>query len=55
MNKFILVCLIFMFFSCKSNLEKIDVNNIDANRSYQDSAIAKGLNVSEKFAIINNL
>ena len=41
--------------SCKSGAEIIDINDVEKNRTYQDSAIAKGKNPNEKLDIIKKL
>jgi len=43
MKNLILISLIniFLFTSCKSDLEKIELNNIEAHRAYQDSILIK--------------
>ncbi len=40
-NLLLAFIIIVGFFSCKSKLEKIDINNVEAHRNYQDSILRK--------------
>jgi hypothetical protein len=58
MNKFI-VYFLFLFLvsisSCKSNLEKIDINDVNAHRAYQDTLLAKDSSYEGRFVILKKL
>ena len=42
-------------FSCKSKLEKIDLNDIVSHRTYQDDALAKSKNFDDSLLILRSL
>lgn len=54
-NSSLFLFILIIFFSCKHGAEKLDINDIEAHRAYQDSAIAKGKTSDEKILIIKKL
>jgi hypothetical protein len=52
---FSILFLFVIFYSCKSGANKLEINDIQGHRAYQDSIIAKGKDPKEKFLLINKL
>ena len=55
MNKFYIVSIVLLLFGCKTNLGKIDIDNIEENRAYQDSLFVKAKNVNEILSVSKKL
>jgi hypothetical protein len=53
-TKFVIIISLFIH-SCKSDLEKIDINNVEAHRAFQDSMLNKDSLLSGKFLILKGL
>jgi hypothetical protein len=55
MKKVIQIIAIVFFISCKQSASKIEINDVEKHRAYQDSAIAKVKTPAEKFEVLKTL
>jgi len=52
-----IIAIVFVFFivSCKTELEKIDINNVEAHRAYQDTLINQSKDDNQKLEALKKL